>query len=157
MNSQLFRGVSPRTPLNYYFSTVTCQSSCIFFFLHSLSKNIFCLLYSLSKIKSHGCSSFQQISTPERNRQKKDISTVRKSLFVGCVLVDVRIFFRSRPNNIFFCSRRNDFFLPRAFFSLPPKSFCIFLWVVFIFFFAPRLKNEKRNEFTYNSFLMLSW
>ena len=65
------------------------------------------------------------VDTPERNRflSRKKSSLWYVSLFVGCVLVDARIFFRSRPNNIFF--------------SLPPKKY---------FFLLPRLRS-RRNIF----------
>ncbi len=83
------------------------------FCIHSLSKNIFCLLHSFSKNKPYGCSSFQQMLLRGIGRKKTALLYV--SPFVGCVLVDVRIFFRSRPNNIFFSLPPEFIFFSRAF------------------------------------------
>ena len=49
MNSRLILGVSPRTPLIFFYLTMTRQSSCIFCLFAFTFTNYFGLLHSLSK------------------------------------------------------------------------------------------------------------
>ena len=128
MNSHLIRGVSPGPPWIFFYQTVTCQPSCIFFFLHSLSNNIcwlFCIHFQTKNLMVVAPSS-RYLLLRGIGRKKTSLLYIKVFLWVVFSLTSefffaparIIFFFRSRQNDFFFSpasffrSRRNIFFPP---------------------------------------------
>jgi hypothetical protein len=116
MNSHLIRGVSPRTPLNFFHWTVTCQSSCIFcLFAFTFKKYFLSFVFTFKKKTMVAAPSSRYLLLRGIGRKKTSLLYVKVFLLVVFSLTSEFFFAPARM-------RLREFYFSRSFFRTPNSA-----------------------------------